>query len=420
MSDDRPFQAATPSPGPTPEPPADATRRRFIAATAAAGGTAVVGGLLAGPSASAAEAASGNRASTTAGGIQAAGHQQPTQGPPTRPEGGRSKHHRNTSEEKMRIVAVEEAFAVPGAIRQEEAIRQHMAVPEAMKQEWFRRLDDLTDLRLADMDANGVDVQVLSYSTPGVEVIEDPAEAVAAARRINDYLAKAVAAHPTRFAGFAALPLQDPKAAVVELRRAVQELGLKGVLHNDHVRGHYLDEPQFRPVWAELERLGVTLYLHPAVVPADNWHVFDGYPVLVGPSWGWTATTGAHALRLIYGGVFDEFPGASVTLGHMGELLPFQMSRLDSRYPQVPVEHRVRHLPSYYLRNNVYVTTSGVMSHAALLGAVHAVGVDRVLFSIDYPFESSAEAVGFLRSAPYAPADLGRIAHANAERVLGL
>lgn len=320
----------------------------------------------------------------------------------------------------MRIVAVEEAFSVPGTIRQEDAIRQRMPVPEAMKQDWFRRLDDLAELRLADMDANGVDVQVLSYSTPGVEVIEDPAEAVAAAKRINDYLAKAIAVHPTRFAGFATLPLQDPKAAVMELRRAVTELGFKGVLYNDHVRGHYLDEPRFRPVWAELERLGVTLYLHPAIVPADNWHVFDGYPALVGPSWGWTATVGAHALRLIYGGVFDEFPGASVTLGHMGELLPFQTARLDSRCSQVPVEQRMQHLPSYYLRNNVYVTTSGVMSHAALLGAVHAVGVDRVLFSIDYPFESSAEAVRFLRSAPYAPADLARIAHGNAERILGL
>ncbi|MGI3225111.1 amidohydrolase family protein [Streptomyces sp. GTA36] len=396
MSNERPVQAVTPP----AEPPTTATRRRFIAATAAAGGAAVVGGLAAGQPALAAEAAPGGRAATAVGG---------------------SKDDRNAKKEKkMRIVAVEEAFSIPGAIRQEAAIRQRMDVPEAIKQEWFRRLDDLTELRLADMDANGVDVQVLSYSTPGLEVIEDPAEAVAVARRVNDHLAKVVAAHPKRFAGFAVLPLQDPKAAVVELRRAVKELGLKGVLYNDHVRGHYLDEPRFRPVWAELERLGVTLYLHPAVIPADNWRVFDGYPVLVGPSWGWTATVGAHALRLIYGGVFDEFPRASVTLGHMGELLPFQMARLDSRYPQVPVEQRLDHLPSYYLRKNVYVTTSGVMSHAALLGAVHAVGVDRVLFSIDYPFESSAEAVGFLRSAPYAPADLARIAHGNADRLLGL
>ncbi|MFC8668262.1 amidohydrolase family protein [Streptomyces sp. NPDC057199] len=396
MSNERPVQAVTPP----AEPPTAATRRRFIAATAAAGGAAVVGGLAAGQPALAAEAAPGSRAATAVGG---------------------SKDDRNAKKEKkMRIVAVEEAFSIPGAIRQEAAIRQRMEVPEAIKQEWFRRLDDLTELRLADMDANGVDVQVLSYSTPGLEVIEDPAEAVAVARRVNDHLAKVVAEHPKRFAGFAVLPLQDPKAAVVELRRAVKELGLKGVLYNDHVRGHYLDEPRFRPVWAELERLGVTLYLHPAVIPADNWRVFDGYPVLVGPSWGWTATVGAHALRLIYGGVFDEFPGASVTLGHMGELLPFQMARLDSRYPQVPVEQRVQHVPSYYLRKNVYVTTSGVMSHAALLGAVHAVGVDRVLFSIDYPFESSSEAVGFLRSAPYAPADLARIAHGNADRLLRL
>ncbi|WP_242433277.1 MULTISPECIES: amidohydrolase family protein [unclassified Streptomyces] len=401
MPDDRSFQAMNPPAEPRTEPPAESTRRRFIAATAAAGGAAMVGGLAGGQPALAAEAVSGSRASTAGAGSK--GHR-----------------HAETKEKKMRIVAVEEAFSIPGAIRQEGAIRQRLEAPEAIKQEWFRRLDDLTDLRLADMDANGVDVQVLSYATPGLEVIEDPAEAVAVARRVNDHLAKAVAAHPKRFAGFAVLPLQDPKAAVVELRRAVKELGLKGVLYNDHVRGHYLDEPQFRPVWAELERLGVTLYLHPAVVPADNWRVFDGYPVLVGPSWGWTATTGAHALRLIYGGVFDEFPRASVMLGHMGELLPFQMARLDSRYGQVPPERRVQHLPSYYLRNNVYVTTSGVMSHAALLGAVHAVGVDRVLFSIDYPFESSAAAVEFLRSAPYAPADLASIAHGNAERVLGL
>ncbi|WP_327699894.1 amidohydrolase family protein [Streptomyces sp. NBC_00459] len=397
MSDERPFRAVTPP----AEPLTAATRRGFLAATAAAGGAAVAGGLVAGQPALAAEAVPGSPASMKVGG---------------------SKDHRNAKKEKkMRIVAVEEAFSIPGAIRQEAAIRQRLEATEETKREWFRRLDDVTELRLADMDANGVDMQVLSYSTPGLEVIEDPAEAVAVARRVNDYLAKAVASHPKRFAGFAVLPLQDPKAAVVELRRAVNELGLKGVLYNDHVRGHYLDEPQFRPVWAELERLGVTLYLHPAVIPADKWRVFDGHPVLVGPSWGWTATVGAHALRLIYGGVFDEFPGASVMLGHMGELLPFQMARLDSRYPaQVPVERRVQHLPSYYLRNNVYVTTSGVMSHAALLGAVHAVGVDRVLFSIDYPFESSADAVAFLRSAPYARADLARIAHGNAERVLGL
>jgi 2,3-dihydroxybenzoate decarboxylase len=317
----------------------------------------------------------------------------------------------------MRIIAIEEAFSVPGVTPP--LSRDLMPIQDRWLEEWSRRLADLAELRLADMDAHGVDMQVLSL-TSGVELITDSAKAVAAARKVNDYLAEVVAAHPTRFAGFAALPLQDPGAAVVELRRAVADLGLKGVLHNDHVLGHYLDEPQFRPVWAELERLGVTLYLHPGLAPADRWRVFEGYPVLSGPSWGWTAAVGAHALRLIYGGVFDEFQGASVTLGHMGELLPFQLARLDSRYQQVVPDRRPRRPPSHYLRHNVYVTTSGVFSHAALIGATHAVGIDRVLFAIDYPWESTAEAVEFLRTAPYAPADLGRVAHGNAERVLHL
>jgi 2,3-dihydroxybenzoate decarboxylase len=317
----------------------------------------------------------------------------------------------------MRVIAIEEAFSVPGVTPP--LSRDLMPIPDRWIEEWSRRLADLTELRLADMDAHGVDMQVLSL-TFGVEVITDPADAVAAARKVNDYLAEVIAAYPTRFAGFATLPLQDPGAAVAELRRAVADLGLKGVLHNDHVLGHYLDEPQFRPVWAELERLGVTLYLHPGFAPADHWRVFEGYPMLSGPSWGWTAAVGAHALRLIYGGVFDEFPGVSVTLGHMGELLPFQLSRLDSRYNTAPPDRRPPHPPSYYLRHNMYVTTSGFFSHSALRAATSAVGIDRVLFAIDYPFESSADAVEFLRTAPYTPPDLGRIAHRNAERILRL
>jgi 2,3-dihydroxybenzoate decarboxylase len=317
----------------------------------------------------------------------------------------------------FRVIAIEEAFSVPGVTPPLSG--NVIPIQDRVLKEWSQRLADVAELRLADMDAHGVDMQVLSL-TSGVELITDPAAAVATARTVNDYLAEAVAAHPTRFAGFAALPLQDPDAAVIELRRAVTDLGLKGVLHNDHVLGHYLDEPQFRPVWAELERLGVTLYLHPAIVPAERLRVFEGHPVLGGPSWGWTAAVGAHALRLIYGGVFDEFPGASVTLGHMGELLPFQLARLDSRYHTVPPDRRPPHPPSHYLRHNVYVTPSGVFSHSALRGATQAVGIDRVLFAIDYPFESTAEAVEFLRTAPYTPADLERIAHGNAERILRL
>lgn len=318
----------------------------------------------------------------------------------------------------MRIVAMEEAFSVEGAMPPPSGAL--LPVRTEFFEDWNRRLPDLTDLRLADMDAHGVDVQVLSYTSPGVEAIPDPAAAVAASRHINDVLAETVRARPTRFAGLATLPLQDPDAAVSELRRAIGELRLHGVLVNDHVQGHYLDEPVFRPLWAALEELGVTLYLHPGVIPADRWRVFDDHPGLAGPTWGWTAATGAHALRIIYGGVFDDFPEASLTIGHMGELLPFQMARLDSRYRQAVPARKLRTLPSEYLLSNVHVTTSGVFSHAALLGAVAAVGTDRVLFAIDYPYESSAEAVEFLRSAPVAPGDLLKIASGNAERLLRL
>src|SRR5215510_2962532 len=317
----------------------------------------------------------------------------------------------------MRVIAIEEAFSVPGVTPP--LSRDFMPIQDRWLEEWSRRLADLAELRLADMDAHGVDMQVLSL-TSGVELITDPAAAVAVARQVNDYLAQVVAAHPTRFAGFAPLPLQDPGAAVGELPRAVEDLGLKGVLHNSHVLGQYLDEPQFRPVRAELERLGVTLYLHPAMVPAEILRLYVGQPVIGGPTWGWTAATGAHALRLMYGGVFDEFPGVSVTFGHMGELLPFQMSRLDSRYNTAPPDRRPPHPPSYYLRHNVYVTTSGFFSHSALRAATDAVGIDRVLFAIDYPFESTADAVEFLRTAPIIKPNLERIAHRNAERILRL
>src|SRR5215475_5250166 len=151
-----------------------------------------------------------------------------------------------------RVIAIEEAFAVPGVTPP--LSKTVIPLRDEVFEDWSRRLPDVAEIRLADMDANGVDMQVLSLMS-GVEIITDPAAAVAVARQVNDYLAEVVAAHPTRFAGFAALPLQDPDASVVELRRAVEDLGLKGVLHNDHILGHYLDEPQFRPVWAELERL---------------------------------------------------------------------------------------------------------------------------------------------------------------------
>lgn len=317
----------------------------------------------------------------------------------------------------MRTVAIEEAFSIPGITPP--FVGSHSALAPGWAERWDRLLADVHEERLADMDANGVDVQVLSL-TSGIERTDDPMLAVQRARQANDQLAAIVASHPDRFAGFAALPLQDPAAAVTELRRAVQELGLVGALQNDHVQGVYLDDARFEPVWAELELLDVPLYLHPGMVPAQQITLFDEMAVLSGPSWGWTAATGGHALRLLYSGVFDRHPGAKLILGHMGELLPFQLARLDSRFEQVPAADRPAELPSTYLRNNVYITTSGLFSQPALTAAIASLGIDHVLFAIDYPYERSEEAVEFLRTAPLDPADLARVASGNADRLLRL
>jgi 2,3-dihydroxybenzoate decarboxylase len=283
---------------------------------------------------------------------------------------------------------------------------------------YVSRLADFTEFRLPEMDLNGIDVHVLSLGAPGLQTQPDTDVAVRDARLANDLLAETVGRHPTRFAGLAAVPLQDPDVAAAELRRAVGELGLCGVLVNDHTLGHYLDEEQYGGFWAELEALDVPLYLHPGAEP--EWSMLDGYPELNGAMFSWAASTGGHAMRLVFGGVFDRFPRATVILGHMGEFLPYQLTRFDSRYRFLGDNRRLERRPSEYFGENIKITTSGVFSHAALIAAIQAIGVDNVMFSIDYPFESTEEAVRFLDSAPLSPTDLRRLAHGNADRLLRL
>ncbi|MFV8183745.1 MULTISPECIES: amidohydrolase family protein [unclassified Streptomyces] len=327
----------------------------------------------------------------------------------------------------MRIIALEEAFRiapprspdVPPGGRPMSAVERVMQ--PAMLTHVRQRISDFTEYRIPDMDEHGVDVQVLSLGSPGVQGRTDAVAAVDDARRANDFLAEVIAAHPTRFAGLAALPLQNPDAAAKELRRAVVELGLSGALVNGPTLGHYLDEPRFDPVWAELEQLRKPLYLHPHPAPADDaWKVLDGHPELGGAMYRWASDTGAHAMRLVFGGVFDRFPGARLILGHMGEFLPFQLARFDSMAQKIKLPRELTKLPSEYLRQHLAITTSGVCSPAALIGAVHALGIDNVMFAIDYPYEETGPAVRFLHELALAPADKCKIAHSNAERLLGL
>ena len=318
----------------------------------------------------------------------------------------------------MRHIALEEAFSVPEW--NADSGWQDIPIDRELGAAWVRKLRDFTEYRLPEMDENGIDIQVLSQTVPGIQTDQDAASARDNARYANDYLARVVADHPTRFRGFAALPMQDPKAAVEELERAVRELGFCGALINNHLDGHYLDEPRYEELWSALEELSVPLYLHPGAPPADHWQVLRGRPEMYGAAWSWAAETGGHALRAVFGGVFDRHPAATLILGHMGEFLPFMRSRLDSRYNTFALENPLQHQPSHYIGTNIVITTSGVFSPATLTGAVLEIGADSVMFSIDYPYESSADSVAFLNSAPLPPDQLAQLAHGNADRVLRL
>lgn len=317
----------------------------------------------------------------------------------------------------MKLIALEEHFVTPELVGYG-ASTSSIAQPGVWA-EASRRLLDLTEERLPLMDAAGLDMEVLSLNSPGIQAEDDPATAVRKAKTVNDFLAGVIDEHADRFAGFAALPLQDPVAAADELERAVTQLGLRGALVNAHTNGMYLDDPALRVVWERAEALDVPLYLHPAN-GVDTAHVFSGHPELVGPMWSWGIDTATHALRLIFGGVFDDFPNAKLLLGHMGEGLASILWRLDSRWgfhAHHGIELKLGR-PSEYIRRNLFITTSGVCSAPPLLAALLAVGADHILFGTDYPFEQMQVATEFIRAAPISDADRAKIGHLNAEKLL--
>jgi predicted TIM-barrel fold metal-dependent hydrolase len=264
---------------------------------------------------------------------------------------------------------------------------------------------------------------------PGLEHSQAD-RAVPVARAFNDRVAEAVAAHPDRFAAFAALPTADPRAAAEELGRAVRELGFKGALVNGRTLERFLDDQFFWPMFEAAEALGVPIYLHPMPPPKA---VYDAYYagfgddvgfMLAAPAWGWHIETGLHALRLILAGVFDRFPGLQLLIGHMGEVLPFMMNRINDtlagRTALDPAKTRTElSIQEYFLRN-FHVTTSGLFTDPPLRCAIDTFGADRVLFAVDHPFSDGTEARRFLDRAAISDEEREQIAHGNAERLLAL
>jgi 2,3-dihydroxybenzoate decarboxylase len=292
---------------------------------------------------------------------------------------------------------------------------------------WRTIIDQLSDTerRLEAMDRHGVELSVLSLASNGIQDVVDPVEAAALAREANDALAAVVAERPDRFAGFAALPMQDVDAAACELERAVGELGFKGALVNGYAStgtldaARYYDEPAYDALWERFEALGVPLYLHPRNPLPSQRRAYEGREELLGPTWGFTAETAIHALRLITGGVFDRFPALTVILGHLGELLPFAIRRTEQRLARIP-GLAMQRPASEYLRDNFYLTTSGNYHTPSLVGILLELGADRLLFSADYPFEHLEDGAGWFDAAPISGRDRRKIGRENALGLLQL
>ena len=312
-------------------------------------------------------------------------------------------------------IALEEHFLSPGF---EEYWKTTVAdVDPAILRQVIGRLTDFGDTRLATMDRAGIARSVLSISGPGVQVERDTATAVRMARDSNDFLAAEIRKRPDRYSGFAHLAMQDGKAAADELERAIRDLGFAGAMINGHTNGQYLDHPSLYSFWERAQALGAVIYLHPADPPAPM-PVLEGTRGLKRATWEWGVETGSHALRLVFSGHFDRFPGAILALGHLGETLPYLLWRFDSRAKLYAV--KLPKPPSEYIRANIVVTLSGMFSAEPLTCAISALGHERVMFSADYPFESSDEASTFIDRVPLADDVRADICFNNAARLLRL
>lgn len=283
------------------------------------------------------------------------------------------------------------------------------------------RLIDLSENRIADMDRDGIDMQVISITSPGVQVF-GPGMATELAADANDVLSEAVRKHPKRFAGLAAVAPNAPEAAAREIERSISQLGMRGVLINSHTSGEYMDDKKYWPIFESAEANDAPIYLHPRTPANSMIGPFLDYGLYFA-GWGFTIETATHALRLIMAGVFDQFPKLKIILGHMGEGLPYWLQRLDNRYllqVKIGAVEKMPRLPSEYFLENFVITTSGVASHPALRHALDVLGAERILFAADYPYESVAEAVEFMDSAPISDKERRMFYQTNAEKLFKL
>jgi 2,3-dihydroxybenzoate decarboxylase len=319
-------------------------------------------------------------------------------------------------------VILEEHFAIPATLGDSQQFGAHVWT------ELRHRLTDFQDQRLRLMDESGVAIMILSLNAPAVQAIYDVPQAIKVAREANDVLAAEVAKRPDRFAALAALPMQDPEAAARELERCVEEHGFVGALVNGFSQvGRadttvYYDLPQYLPFWATVESLDVPFYLHPRNPLPGTIAAYEGHNWLLGPNWAFGAETAIHALRLIGSGLFDRHKRLAIVIGHLGEGLTFSLWRIDNRnaWMQEPHHYAATKPVVDYFRANFHVTTSGNFSTPALMNAIAEIGVERVMFSADYPFEDISHAADWFAAVPLSGGDRRRIGRTNAVKLFRL
>jgi predicted TIM-barrel fold metal-dependent hydrolase len=328
----------------------------------------------------------------------------------------------------MRVVTLEEHFTVPSLVRRIDpaAIRARGFGPRRQSPTGpspIELLPEIGERRLRSMDEAGITVQVLSNSGPGPDLVPG-ADGIAIAREMNDYLAAAVARHPDRFAGFAVLPTQSPDAAAAELARAVKDLHFVGALIGGTTDGRFLDHPSYDALLTAAEQLDVPIYIHPHLAPeAVRKAYFSDLPdgadrVLETAGWGWHSETAIHILRLVVSGTLDRHPRLKLIIGHMGEMLPMMLARADEVFA-LDIGHLKRSV-SRTAFDQVWITTSGLFTEPPFIAALETFGIDRIMFSVDYPYAPNANGRAFLDRLSISPADMAKLTHGNADALLKL
>jgi len=332
----------------------------------------------------------------------------------------------------MRRIAVEEAFSIPEVAEALQQVAQGPADNADMplvrgiydaqggygKLHFLDGLLDIEDRRIKDMDANGVAMHVLSLTAPGVQMF-DADTACEMATLANDRLAEVISRHPSRFAGLASFAPQSPRRAVREMERAIGDLKLNGFILNSHTNSEYLDDPKYFPILEAAEALDRCIYIHPRGASDGLKGPLRDYG-MDSAMWGYGVEVGTHAVRMMASGLFDRFPRLKICIGHMGEAVPFWIWRItfmNSRAQNVGRAPRTSLTMAEYLQRNFVITTSGVEDPLALDYSIRKLGVDNVLWAIDYPYQPSAPAVAFMDAVDLSPQDKAKVYHGNAERV---